>query len=99
MLDPQLFKNLMVLKNYEGNVEEDFNLNFSISKSEFGADDIVDLVPNGRNTSVTNENRMKYIYLMAKYRLNDQIQEQINMFLIGFRELIPHSYIQMFNEV
>ena len=99
ILDPALYKGLMELKNYKGNVEEDFGLTFSLSETVLGEKRIVDLIPGGRNKSVTNQNRMKYIFLMARYRLNVKIKPQIEYFLLGFYDVIPYQWIQMFNEV
>ena len=93
-----MYKNLIVLKNYSGNVEEDFSLTFSVSERAVGQDKIVDLIPNGRNKPVTSQNRMKYIFLVARYRVNTQIKPQVDSFLRGFHDIIPSECITMFNE-
>mmetsp|Transcript_117662 Transcript_117662/g.175748 ORF Transcript_117662/g.175748 Transcript_117662/m.175748 type:complete len:304 (+) Transcript_117662:126-1037(+) len=99
ILDPVLYKGLMNLKNYtKGDVEEVFGLTFSVSQDSFGEKETIDLVPNGRNKPVTTQNRMKYIFLMARYRLNVRIQPQIDHFLSGFYEVIPYEWIKMFSE-
>jgi ubiquitin-protein ligase E3 C len=36
-LDPELHRNMMILKHYDGNVEEDFSLNFTVTDIVFGA--------------------------------------------------------------
>ncbi|KAL4158899.1 hypothetical protein PRNP1_004673 [Phytophthora ramorum] len=94
-LDPELYTSLMRLKHYDGSVE-DLALTFSVSEMEFG--DVVtrDLVPDGANTPVTNENRIRYIHLMANYKLNVLSSMESAAFLKGFRDLIPGTWIQMF---
>ncbi|KAF1321513.1 E3 ubiquitin-protein ligase upl6, partial [Globisporangium splendens] len=95
-LDPELYKNLMQLKHYAGNVE-DLALTFSVSEMEFGRVVTRNLVPDGANIPVTNENRIRYIHVMANYKLNVQASSESAAFLKGFRDLIPAKWIQMFS--
>jgi len=97
-LDPELHRNLMTLKYYQGNVEEDFALNFTVTNNNFGAVEVVELVPGGREIAVTNDNRMEYIHRMAHYRLNTQIKRQCMAFLKGFSALIKPEWLRMFNQ-
>jgi len=41
------------------------------------------LLKNGRNISVTNDNRIEYVYVMADYMLNQRIHEQTKAFIDG----------------
>lgn len=56
-LDPNLYRGLLQLKNYTGNVEQDLALNFTVSDEELGTTITTDLIPGGSNISVTRENR------------------------------------------
>ncbi|KAI3630554.1 hypothetical protein MIR68_011989 [Amoeboaphelidium protococcarum] len=96
-LDPELYRNLIFLKNYDGNVE-DLSLTFSLSSDEFGTAKTVELIPNGKNIAVTKENRIRYIYLVAHYKLNKQIQLQSQAFFAGLSDLIKPRWLQLFNE-
>lgn len=71
-LDPLLFKNLSSLKNYPGDVSE-LGLDFTTVVSDFGANKIEELKPNGSNINVTNQNKIEYIHLMADYKLNKEV--------------------------
>lgn len=71
-LDPILYKSLISLKNYNGDVA-DLGLDFSTVNCEFGKSIIEELKPNGSNTPVTNQNKIEYIHLMADYKLNKQV--------------------------
>lgn len=71
-LDPLMYKNLVYLKNYEGDVSE-LGLDFTVVNSDLGENQIVELKPGGKNIQVNAENRIEYIHLMADYRLNKQV--------------------------
>eukprot|EP01087_Luapelamoeba_hula_P017100 TRINITY_DN5363_c0_g1_i2.p1 TRINITY_DN5363_c0_g1~~TRINITY_DN5363_c0_g1_i2.p1 ORF type:complete len:863 (-),score=106.25 TRINITY_DN5363_c0_g1_i2:130-2718(-) len=98
-LDPDLHKHMLVLKNYSPErVEDDLALNFVIAEDRFG--EIVDkeLVPGGKDIYVTAQNRLKYIFAIANYRLNTQIARQSRAFLKGFTDLIKPEWLRMFNQ-
>jgi ubiquitin-protein ligase E3 C len=96
-LDEELYRNLMFLKTYDGDCE-DLHLNFAIVNSEYDETRVTELVPNGKDIAVTNENRVHYIHRVANYRLNFQIKRQSVAFLGGLREIIPTEWFQMFGE-
>ena len=97
-LDPELYQGLLFLKGYPGDVEKDLMLSFTINDLEFGESKTIDLLPNGSMISVTNENRIQYIYLTAHYRVNVQIRKQCEAFFRGLKDLINPSWIRMFNQ-
>lgn len=72
LLDPVMYKNLVYLKNYEGDVSE-LGLDFTVVNSDLGENKIIELKPGGANIQVTHQNRIEYIHLMADYRLNKQV--------------------------
>ena len=78
-LDPELHKNLLSLKTYEGDVQ-DLGLDFTIAVSDLGENKIELLKPEGDEVAVTNENRIEYIHLVADFKLNRQIRHQCNAF-------------------
>ena len=78
-LDPEIYKNLTFLKNYKGDAKDLF-LTFSINNSS-GKE--MELIPYGKNMEVTSENKLKYIYLVANYKLNEEIKEQCGNFVKG----------------
>lgn len=65
-LDRELYNSLQSLKKYDGDAQ-DLCLCFSVTAPD-GSE--IDLIENGSNVEVTNENKFKYIYYMANYRLN-----------------------------
>lgn len=66
-LDPTLHKNLLFLKHYEGDAEE-LALTFSVEEDRWGETVAVELKPGGVAISVTSDNKIQYIHLMANYR-------------------------------
>ncbi|KAK3800090.1 hypothetical protein RRG08_015057 [Elysia crispata] len=95
-MDPLIYKNLLYLKHYDGDVS-DLGLDFTVVNSEFGETKIEELKPGGRNIPVTGDNRIEYIHLMADYRINKQIRPHCNAFRRGMNDVIQLEWLQMFN--
>ncbi|KAI9301643.1 hypothetical protein BJ944DRAFT_168718, partial [Cunninghamella echinulata] len=96
-LDPDLYKGLIQVKNFDGNVE-DLCLDFTLTSNDAKKSTTIDLLPNGSNIQVTNENRIKYVYLVANYRLNMQIAKQSRAFFSGLSTIIDTKWLRMFNQ-
>ncbi|KAL4202208.1 hypothetical protein AMTRI_Chr02g262500 [Amborella trichopoda] len=96
-LDPELYKHLLFLKHYKGDISE-LGLYFVIVNNEYGEQTEEELLPGGRDIQVTNENVIMFIHLIANHRLNIQIRQQSLNFLQGFQQLIQPEWIAMFNE-
>ncbi|KAF9939816.1 hypothetical protein BGZ67_008924 [Mortierella alpina] len=94
--DEQVFKNLMFLKKYEGDVE-DLGLTFSLDEEVFGTHRTVELLRGGKDIEVTKDNRINYIFQVSDYKLNKQIQDQSRAFIEGFRSIIPQPWISIFS--
>ncbi|KAI1650174.1 HECT-domain-containing protein [Daldinia loculata] len=71
---------------------------FSTEDERFGVVTVEDLIPNGRNIDVTNDNKKEYVDLMVKWRIEKRISEQFQAFKEGFHELIPQDLINVFDE-
>ncbi|KAK2068432.1 hypothetical protein P8C59_003068 [Phyllachora maydis] len=71
---------------------------FSTEDERFGVVTVEDLIPNGRDIDVTNENKKDYVDLMVKWRIEKRIAEQFQAFKEGFHELIPQDLINVFDE-
>ncbi|PWZ02601.1 HECT-domain-containing protein [Testicularia cyperi] len=95
-LDKELYRGLISLKNYDGNVE-DLSLIFTVDDEEFGVRNTIELVPGGANIPVTNLNRMEYIYRISHYRLTTQIAPQCQAFFSGLAEMIHPRWLRSFN--
>ncbi|KAJ2908295.1 E3 ubiquitin-protein ligase tom1, partial [Coemansia aciculifera] len=95
-IDPSYYKSLeWILENdITGLLDE----TFSIEVDDFGQHRVVDLIPNGHDVGVTEENKAEYVRLVTLQRLYLAIKDQIKSFLTGFHDLIPRDLIQIFNE-
>lgn len=94
-LDPELYKNLLYLKNYDGDVQ-DLGLDFTIVSEEIGQAHVEEMKPGGANIPVTNENRIEYIHLVADFKLNRQIRSQCVAFRYDFFFLLLCSMLCIF---
>jgi len=93
-MDPELFRSLHQLKDMDVN---ELDLTFSVTNTEMSMMEEVDLIPNGRNISVTNENKIKYIHYVSNYRTNTQCAKECNAFLGGLQKAVDLQWLHMFD--
>ncbi|KAJ6659296.1 hypothetical protein lerEdw1_019167 [Lerista edwardsae] len=96
-LDPEMYKNLLFLKSYEGDVEE-LGLNFTVVNNDLGEAQVVELKPGGKDIPVTSANRIAYIHLVADYRLNKQIRQHCLAFRQGVANVVNLEWLRMFDQ-
>ena len=102
-LDPDLYKGLMSLKNYSGDVS-DLSLDFTITDQVTNpctgkSKNLVRLLrKDGDKTIVTNKDRVLYISYVAHHRLVAQSLRQTKAFLRGLSTIINPSWLSMFNQ-
>ena len=92
--DNEIYNNLTWCLN---NDVEPLMQTFTIEQEYFGRIELKELIPNGKNIPVTNENKKLYVEKMAFFKLYSNIKQQVDAFLEGFYELIPKELISMFN--
>lgn len=56
---------------------------FSVEVDRFGETEVIDLIENGRNIAVTEENKQEYVRLVVEHRLIKSVEEQLEHFLKG----------------
>lgn len=94
--DPEFYKSLTwILENDITNVIVE---TFSVEEEEFGMKTTIDLIENGRDVEVTNDNKHEYVRLIVEHRLLSSVKEQMDWFLTGFHAIIPADLISIFNE-
>jgi E3 ubiquitin-protein ligase HUWE1 len=94
--DPDYYKSLdWMLKN---DITDAIFQTFSVEDEEFGVKKVTDLIPDGRNVPVTEDNKHDYVRLVVEHRLLSSVQEQMEHFLKGFHDIIPAELIAIFNE-
>ncbi|KAL3479873.1 hypothetical protein BJX99DRAFT_53548 [Aspergillus californicus] len=95
-LDLDYYKSLLWM--LENDITDIITETFAIETDDFGEKQAIDLIENGRNIPVTQENKEEYIQKVVDYRLVVSVREQLDNFLKGFHEIIPPDLISIFNE-
>eukprot|EP00117_Sycon_ciliatum_P043196 scpid2186/ scgid31312/ Ubiquitin-protein ligase E3C len=94
-LDPEVYKNLLYMREHEDGVADLF-LNFTVVNTSLGKADVVELKPGGANIAVTRENCAEYIAAVANYKLNTQLESQCAAFREGFASVVNISWLRLF---
>ena len=94
--DSELYKNLVMVKTYEGDVENDLGLYFSLTIEDNGKIKTIDLIENGNNIPVTNSNRLSYIKKVSDYYLTYQFKESVDSFRKGLTKIINKDILKLF---
>ncbi|EIE23025.1 hypothetical protein COCSUDRAFT_15978, partial [Coccomyxa subellipsoidea C-169] len=105
-LDPELHRNLLHLKRYEGEAE-DLGLSFAAEEEAFGRRSVQELVPGGADVAVTNANKLLYIHLVADWHLNGRLGAAAAAFAAGLAQacclcffilsVIAPGWLRLFN--
>ncbi|KAK4478696.1 hypothetical protein RD792_014190 [Penstemon davidsonii] len=95
-LDPELYKNLIYVKHYDGDARE-LSLDFTVTEESLGKRHVIELKPGGKDIYLTNENKLQYVHAMADYKLNRQVLPFSNAFYRGLTDLISPSWLKLFN--
>ena len=94
-IDPEYYKSLKSILEYNL-ADLGLELTFSTEDFSFGRRQTVDLVPNGRNVPVTDENKTEYVSLICQHRMTTAISSQIKAYLDGFYELVSRDLTAIF---
>ncbi|KAF5140731.1 hypothetical protein G9O61_00g012270 [Vairimorpha ceranae] len=90
-IDPQFYNSLMWIKNNK--IENILNLTFSVENNNFGSDEVIDLIPEGRQVLVTDDNKNDYIDLVVENRLikSDNIcifnEKELELLICGIPDI------------
>jgi len=57
----------------------------------------VELIPDGANVLVTDENKVNYVKRVATFRLYEAIKPQMDAFLKGFFSIVPSDLLKIFD--
>ncbi|QMW28503.1 hypothetical protein G4B84_003792 [Aspergillus flavus NRRL3357] len=95
-LDLDYYKSLLWM--LENDITDIITETFAVETDDFGEKQVIDLVENGSNIPVTQENKEEYVQRVVDYRLVRSVKEQLDNFLKGFHEIIPADLISIFNE-
>jgi hypothetical protein len=95
-MDPEAYKSMLWMMENDG--VGDLDITFSMTEKR-GDDDLVviDLIENGRNIDVTDENKDLYLERRFRYLLFESVSSQLFMFLRGLNDVIPSEYLAVFD--
>ena len=94
--DPDLYKSLVTLKTYEGDVQNDLGLYFSLTIEKNGRIVNFDLIDGGSNIPVTNVNRFTYIKKVTDYYLTYQFKNVVHNFRNGMSKVINMDILRLY---
>lgn len=94
-VQPDVAKGLKDLLEYEGDVQDDFGMSFQASFTHVGSLQTFELKKNGKQISVTNENRKEYVQLYIDYALNRSIYSHFQAFYHGFHSVCASNALIM----
>jgi E3 ubiquitin-protein ligase HUWE1 len=80
-LDLDYYKSLVWM--LENDITDIITETFSIETEAFDLTKVVDLIPNGRNVPVTDENKQEYVQLVVDHKMIGSVTEQLQHFLDG----------------
>ncbi|EDO18901.1 hypothetical protein Kpol_1023p70 [Vanderwaltozyma polyspora DSM 70294] len=95
-LDLDYYKSLIWI--IENDITDIIEETFSVETDDYGEHKIIDLIKDGRNIAVTEENKQEYVQKIVEYKLQTSVNEQMENFLQGFYALIPKDLISIFDE-
>ena len=95
-MDLDYYKSLLWI--LENDITDIITEDFSVIEEQFGDEKIVDLIPDGRNVPVTEENKREYVQKLVEYRLTTSVTEQLEDFVKGFHDIIPAELVAIFDE-
>lgn len=87
--DPDYYKSLCWM--LDNDITDIITETFSVEDDEFGVTNVVDMIANGRDIAVTEENKHEYVRLVVEHKLLSSVKDQMESFLKGESTLILHA--------
>ncbi|CAG7727095.1 unnamed protein product [Allacma fusca] len=96
--DPELY-DAKVKYILDSSQVDDMDLTFSEEVyAEGKLVSVIDLIPNGAQIKVTNQNKSEYLQALAHQRLCSQVRKEIESFVKGLNDIIPYGLLTNFDE-
>ncbi|CAJ1067797.1 probable E3 ubiquitin-protein ligase HERC4 [Xyrichtys novacula] len=96
-LMPDVGRSLQQLLDYtEDDLEDTFCLNFTITEENYGATEVLELVPNGDNINVNKSNRQDFVNAYVDYVFNASIAPLFECFYAGFHKVCGGKVLDLF---
>ncbi|KAJ3610820.1 hypothetical protein NHX12_022911 [Muraenolepis orangiensis] len=96
-LMPDVGRSLQHLLDYtEDDLEDMFSLNFTVTEENFGAIEVLELVPNGEDINVNKSNRQDFVQTYVDYVFNRSIAPLFESFYAGFHKVCGGKVLELF---
>ncbi|XP_062319975.1 probable E3 ubiquitin-protein ligase HERC4 [Osmerus eperlanus] len=96
-LMPDVGRSLQQLLDYsEDDVEDTFCLNFTVTEENFGATEVLELIPNGIDICVNNTNRPEFVNAYVDYIFNRSVASLFESFFAGFHKVCGGKVLELF---
>ena len=98
-IDEEYYSNLKQLKSIADSGEdlEMVCLDFSVTQEMMGHKETIELIKDGTNIEVTNDNFPEYLEACFKHRMLERIKPQLKELLLGFFDVIPEPLLTVFD--
>ena len=81
------------MKHYEGDAA-DLCLDFTVEAELLGQRVVEELVAGGSDRSVTNDNKLQYVHLMADWHVNVKVGRPAQAFAAGLADVVPLPWLR-----
>ncbi len=95
--DPKVAASLdFILKSEDPNLEQSLYQPFTVEIDIFGESQVHELLPDGAEIYVNQENKHEYVYLLVDFIFNQHCEEQFKAFKRGFLKVVAQEIIELF---
>lgn len=95
-IDPEYYKSLLWI--LENDITDVLDITFSLETENSGKYESHDLIPNGSEIAVTEENKKEYVNKVIDFKLKLSFKTQLEHLVSGFYSIIDKELIEIFNE-
>ncbi|KAL6934829.1 hypothetical protein ACO0R3_000793 [Hanseniaspora guilliermondii] len=95
-IDPEYYKSLIWI--LENDITDVLDITFSLETENSGKYESHDLIPNGSEIAVTEENKKEYVNKVIDFKLKLSFKTQLQHLVSGFYSIIDKELIEIFNE-
>ncbi|KAI4812952.1 hypothetical protein KUCAC02_024314 [Chaenocephalus aceratus] len=90
-------RSLQHLLDYtEDDLEDTFCLNFTITEENYGATEVLELIPNGEDINVNKSNRQDFVNAYVDYVFNTSVAPLFECFHAGFHKVCGGKVLELF---
>eukprot|EP00127_Corallochytrium_limacisporum_P001271 Clim_evm6s48 gene=Clim_evmTU6s48 len=96
-VDPVMYNSLKYILDNDL-TDADLGITFTADYEVLGERKTADLIENGADVEVTEENKQDYVDRMVSWRFSRGVEKQTDAFLYGFHEVVPLHLLSLFDE-